>query len=140
VALTVGQIVVNGILFAGKLLEEELCEIRDPRFRIFDTLGHFTELTFHLDHPVEDQVSEYHERILFNPEVCIREALVQLTAILINDIAERNSDISESNNDVTFDICIFGSLQDLEEQTMVLIAELRTDAKDFAERQCRCGS
>ena len=48
----------------GELVEEEL----GPRLNLFivvhDTRGQLADLTFDLDHVVEDEVGEYHQRVL----------------------------------------------------------------------------
>jgi hypothetical protein len=80
-------------------------------------------------------MGEHHERVLLDDEIVIREALVQLVAVFVNDIAERHCDVAKSDRDVASDVGIFGSLQNLKEQPMVLVTELRTDAKELAERQ-----
>ena len=49
---------------------------------------------------------ENHERVLLDDEVLVRKTFVKLIAILINDIAERHSNISESDHDIAADIGI----------------------------------
>lgn len=50
----------------GKFVEEELCETRDALIVVNDTEGHFTDLTFHLDHVVQDKMGENLQRVLTN--------------------------------------------------------------------------
>ena len=55
-----------------------------------------------------------HQRILLDDdsEFVVRKALVELAAIPVNDIAERNGDVAKGNGDVAADIGIFRSFQD----------------------------
>jgi len=54
-------------------------------------------------------------------------------AVLINDAAEGNSYIAECNDDVAPDVRVFRCLQNLEEEPMVLVTELRAHAQELAE-------
>lgn len=58
---------------------------------------------------------ENHERILLDDKVFVRKTFVKLVAILIDDIAERYSNISESDHDIAADIGILRGLQDLKQ-------------------------
>lgn len=73
-----------------------------------------------------------HQRVLLDDETLVRKAPVQLIAVLVNDGAERDGYIAESDDDVTADGGIFADFQFLEQQAVVLVAKLRTDAKEFA--------
>lgn len=67
---------------------------------------------------------EHHERVFLDDQVLVRETLVELVAVLVNDAAKRDSDISERNDNVTTDARVFGRLEDLEEEMVVLITKL----------------
>jgi len=48
----------------GQFIEEQLREARDSLVAVNDTDGHLADLTFHLDHVVQDKVSQYLHRVL----------------------------------------------------------------------------
>ena len=65
---------------------------------------------------------QYHKQ--FVPEYQIpSEAVVQIFAILTDDVTERDCNIAERDHDVAANIWIFGWIQELEQRPMVLIAE-----------------
>jgi cobyric acid synthase len=135
VGRTIRQVVVDGILLRRQLGEEQLREILDSNVLILDALRHLTELTLDLDHSIQNQVSQDHERRLLHPGVGIEQALVQVTAIFVDDGVERYRDVTQSDDAIRPDVRIFRSLEDLEEQAMVLIRESRTDTQELAQRQ-----
>lgn len=69
-------------------------------------------------------MGEHHERVFLDNQVLIREAFVQLIAVLVDDVAKGDSDVAERDDDVTTDARVFGGLEDLEQEVMVLVAEL----------------
>lgn len=131
--LTIRKVIVDCILLRRQLAKEQLGQIRDTCIFIFNALGHFAKLAFHLDHPVQDQMSQDHERILLDDNVAVREALVQLVAVLVDDVTEGHSDVSQRDDNVTADIGIPGGFEDFEQQPVVLVAELRTNTEELAE-------
>ena len=44
----------------------------------------------------------------------IREAFIELIAVLVNDIVERYGNVAESNDDIAADVGVFGGFEDLE--------------------------
>lgn len=58
---------------------------------------------------------EHHERVFLDDHVLIRETLVELVAILVDDAAKGDSDVAERDDDVTTDARVFGGLEDLEQ-------------------------
>lgn len=79
-----------------------------------------------------------HQRVLLDDEILVGKTSVQLVAVLVDDGAERNSYITEGDNDVATNSRVIGEFQDLEKQAMVLVAELRADAKELAQGQSCC--
>lgn len=67
---------------------------------------------------------EHHERVFLDDKVLIRETLVELVAVLVNNAAKGDSDISECDDDVTTDAWVFGGLEDLEQKVVVVVTEL----------------
>jgi hypothetical protein len=66
-----------------------------------------------------------------------RTTPVQLIAVLIDDRAERDRDVTERDRDITPDVRVPRRLQDAEEQVMVCVAELRAHAEELAKRERR---
>ncbi len=64
--------------------------------------------------------------------------LVQFVAVLVNDVAEADGNVAQSDDDIAADVRVLGGLQDFEQETVIEIAELRAHAKELAECQC-CG-
>lgn len=79
-----------------------------------------------------------HQRVLLDDETLVGKTSVQFIAVLIDDGAERDRYITEGDNDVAANGGVFGGFQDFEKQAVVLIAELRTDAKELAQGQSCC--
>ena len=52
-----------------------------------------------------------HERIFLNDEAGVGEALIQFTAVVVENAAEADGHISESDDDVAADVGVFGGLQ-----------------------------
>ena len=101
---TVGQVVINRVILSRQISEEQFGKVRDPWFFVLEALGHFPKLSFDLDHTIEDEVREHHQSILLHHQLAIRQALVQLVAVLVDDRAERDRDVAERDGDVTPDI------------------------------------
>lgn len=80
-------------------------------------------------------MGQHHESVLLDDEICVGETLVQLVAVLVNDVVKRNSDVSERDNNVAPDVRILRRLENLEQKMMVCVAELGTDAQELAERE-----
>lgn len=78
-------------------------------------------------------MGQNHERILLDRKICIRQAFVQLVTVLVDDTAEGDCNVSESNDSIASDTCVLRRFKNLEKQTMMLIAELGADAKEFAK-------
>jgi hypothetical protein len=57
---------------------------------------------------------KHHERILLDDKVRIREAFIELIAILVNDIVEGYGNVAESDDDVAADVGVLGGFEDLE--------------------------
>ena len=66
---------------------------------------------------------EHHERVLLDDEILIRKTLVQLVTVFIKYSAERDGDISKGDDNIASDVGIFRGLEDLEEESVVLVAE-----------------
>ena len=134
---TVRQVVVYRVVLGRQVREEQLCEVRDARLLVFEALGHLAELSLDLDHAIEDEMREHHQRVLLHHQVAVRQALVQLVAVLVDDRAERDSDVAERDRDVAPDVRVSRRLEDPEEQVVVRVAELRAHAEELAERERR---
>ena len=135
--LTVRQVVVDRIVFGRELRKEQLGQIRQPWLLVLETLGHLSQLALDLDHPVQDQMGEDHQRIFLDDKVLIREAFVEFVAVLVNDTAKGDSDVAERDDDVTADARVSRGLENLEQEVVVLVTELRANAEEFGKRQ-RC--
>jgi len=134
---TVRQVVVYRVVLGGQVREEQLCEVRDARLLVLEALGHLAELSLDLDHAIEDEMREHHQRVLLHHQVAVRQALVQLVAVLVDDRAERDSDVAERDRNVAPDVRVSRCLEDPEEQVVVRVAELRAHAEELAERERR---
>ena len=86
--LTVGQVVVDRVILCGQFVEEHLREVGNAFIFVLNALGHLTHLALDLDHTVENQMSENHERVLLYDEVVVAETLVELVVALVDDAAE----------------------------------------------------
>ena len=80
---------------------------------------------------------QHHQSILLHDEITIRESLVQLIAVLVDDIAETDSYVTKSDDDVRADVWVLGRFEDFEKETVMLVAELGTDAEEFTKREDR---
>lgn len=58
---------------------------------------------------------EHHERVFLDHQVLIRETLVELVAVLVNDVAKGDSNIAKRDDNITADARVFGGLEDLEQ-------------------------
>lgn len=134
---TIWQVVVYRVVLRGQVRKEELHEVRDAGLLVLEALGHLPELTLNLDHAIQDQVREHHQRVLFHHQVAVRQTLVQLVAVLVNDRAERDRDVAKRDRDVAPDVRVPRRLEDAEEQAVVRVAELRAHAEELAERERR---
>lgn len=76
------QVVIQRIVLCRQLCEEQFREVRDPLIGILQTFGHFTQLTFDLDHTVQDKMGENHEGVLLDDKVGICEALIETFGVL----------------------------------------------------------
>ena len=121
---TVWQVVVDHIVLGQQLRKEQLFQVQHPRLLIPQTLGHLAQLTLDLDHPVEDEMRDHHEHVFLDDQSLIRETLVELVAVLVNDTAKRDSDVTECDDDVTMDAWVSGGLEDLEQEVVVMVTEL----------------
>ena len=80
---------------------------------------------------------EHHQRVFLHHEILVREATVQLVAILVDDAVERHRDVAKCDHDVTPDVRVLRRFEDLEQKPVVLVAELRAHAEELAERERR---
>ena len=80
---------------------------------------------------------QHHQSILLHNEIAIRESFVQLIAVLVDDITETDSYVTKSDDDVRANVWVLGRFEDFEEETMMLVAELGTDAEEFTKREDR---
>lgn len=78
-------------------------------------------------------MGQNHECVLLDDEVGVGEALVQFVAVVVENAAEANGNISECDDDVAADVGVLGSFQHVEEYWMPFVAILGADAKEFAE-------
>lgn len=60
-------------------------------------------------------MSKDHERVLLDHKVLVRKTFIKLVTILIDDIAERYSNIPQSDHDIAADIGILRGLQDFKQ-------------------------
>lgn len=104
---TVRKVVVDRVVFGRKLGKEQLGEIRNPRIRILQTLRHLAQLSLDLNHPVEDQMRQNHERVFLDDETGIGKTLIQLVTVVVENAAKANCYISERDDDVAADIGVF---------------------------------
>ena len=74
-------------------------------------------------------MGQHHEGVLLDDEIRVGETLVQLVAVLVNDVVKRNSDVSQRDDNVAPDVRILRRLENLEQKMMVCVAELGTDAQ-----------
>src|SRR6266403_5111994 len=123
---TVVQIVVYRVILRRQFGEEQLGEVCNTWFSVLEieTLGHLPKLSLDLDHTIKDKMREHHQRILLHHHIAVRQTLVQLIAILVDDRAERDGDVAQRDRDVAPDVRVSRCLQDAEEQVVVRIAEL----------------
>ena len=75
----------------------------------------------------------HHKRVLLDDQVVIREALVELVAVLIDDTAKRDGNVPERDDDVAPDTRVTRRFEDFEQQVVVLVAELGTDTQEFGK-------
>lgn len=129
----VGKVVVDRLVLGRELGEEEVSEVADPLVVVLETLGHLAELSLDLDHAVEDEVGEDHERVLLDGEVLVVKAGVEAVAVLVHDGRKADGNVSESDDDVAPHGGFARRLEDLEEEEKVLLAELGADAHELAE-------
>lgn len=83
---------------------------------------------------------EYHQRVLLHDKVAVRETLVQLIAILVDDIAEADCYVTQRDDNVGADIDVLGRLKNFKQKSVMLVAELRAYAEELAEGKNRCRS
>ena len=83
---------------------------------------------------------QHHQSILLHDEITIRESLVQLITVLIDDVAKTDGHITKSDDDVRADVRVLGRFEDFEEESVMLVAELGAHTEEFAERQSSCCS
>ena len=131
--LTIRQVVVDRIVLRRQLREEQLREIGNPLVTVFKALRHLAKLTFDLDHAIQDQVSEHHECVLLDDEVVGAQAHIQVVEAFVNDGGERYCQIANTNDDVRADVGIPRRFEDLEEEHVVLFAELAGYAEELGE-------
>lgn len=112
---TIRQIVINGVVLRRQLGEEQLGQVRDPNIWVFQALRHLTQLALDLDHPVQNQMGQHHERVLLDHQIIVGQPLVQLVAVLVDDIAEGHRDVTQCDDGVTTDARVLGGFQDLEQ-------------------------
>lgn len=77
-----------------------------------------------------------HKGILLDINVLVRKTLVKVVAVLVDHVVETNGDVSQSDDDVTANVRVFGRLEDLEEQEEIVLTEPRADAHELAQRKC----
>ena len=121
---TVGQVVIYRVILRRQISEEQLGEVRNTWFFVLEALGHLPKLSLDLDHTIKDKVGEHHQSVLLHHQFAIRQSPVQLIAVLVDDRAERDRDVTERDSDVAPDVRVSRCLQDAEEQVVVRIAEL----------------
>lgn len=56
-------------------------------------------------------MGQNHKRVFLNDEAGVGETLVQLAAVVVENAAETNGNISERDDDVAADVRILGRLQ-----------------------------
>lgn len=113
-SLTIRKVVVDGVVFRREFGKEQFSEVRNPRIRILQTLRHLTQLPLDLDHPVQNQMGQNHECVLLDDEARVGKALVQFAAVVVENAAEANSNISERDDDITAGVGVLGRLQKIE--------------------------
>lgn len=104
--LTIGKIVVDGVVFGRQFGEEQLRQVCYSLVLILKALRHLTKLPLDLDHTVQDEMGQYHEGVLLDDEISVGETLVQLVAILVNDVVERDGDVAQRNDDIASNVGI----------------------------------
>jgi len=144
------QVVVQRVVLGRQLGEEQLGEVRDSFVGVFETLGHLAQLPFDLDHPVENQMREDHQRVLLDRRVGVGQALVQAVRVLpsaqarprlstdiIDERSPRDGDVAQTNHDIAPDNRILAPLQDVEQQRQVFLAKLGRDTHELGHAQHR---
>ena len=133
--LTIRQIVINSIILPTQLTKEQPRKITNPLILIIHALGHLTQLALHLHHPIQNQMRQHHQRVLLHRQTPIAQSAVQVSGILVNHRVERDCNVPECNDDVAPDVGVLGCFEDLEQQSVVVVAEFGADAEELAERE-----
>jgi hypothetical protein len=131
-SLTVWKVVINRVVLCGKLLEEQLGQIRNALVFVLQTLGHLSELALHFDHPVENKMRQNHEGVFLDRKVVVGQPVVQAIAVFVDHVVETNGHVSEGDYDVALDDWVSRSFHNLEEQHEVRLAELGANTHQLA--------
>jgi len=83
--------VINGVVFRRKLREKHFRQVCNPSIFIFQTFGHFSELSFDFDLPGQDKERERHQTSLFDRVIPITEPSVEEICVLVNQSVEAHS-------------------------------------------------
>lgn len=81
-----------------------------------------------------------HERVLLDDHILVGQAFVEFVTILVDNVAERDSDVAQGNDDVAAYTGVLRYVQNFEQQPVVGVAELSTDTEELAKRKSSCGS
>lgn len=112
--LTIWQVIVNGVVLATQLGEEQPSQIRNPLVLVLHTLGHLSQLALDLDHSVQDQVSQHHQGVLLDGHTGIVQSLVQFGTVFVDDVVEGDCNITKGDDDVAADAGVLRGFENLE--------------------------
>jgi hypothetical protein len=90
----VDELVVNLIVLGRQLGEEHPRQIRNALVFILETLGHLSQLSFHLDLPSQDQEGQGHQTSSLHRDIRIAEAAVQEVCVLVDEVVEADSHVA----------------------------------------------
>eukprot|EP00047_Mylnosiga_fluctuans_P014238 m.36647 g.36647 ORF g.36647 m.36647 type:complete len:388 (+) comp5401_c0_seq4:1504-2667(+) len=96
----VGQHVVDCVRLAGQLVEEQACEVRDAVVAVLKANGHLADLALDLDHVVEDQMRQHHQRVLAHARVLVAQHCIELRRPRLDDIREAKGKITHADDGV----------------------------------------
>lgn len=125
------QVVVDGIILARQFLKEELRQIADSDLIVDDAPCHLAKLPFDLDHTVQNEMGENHQRVLLYGQVAVAQAEVKPIAILVHDVAEADCDVAKGDHNVASYDWIRRRLEDFEEKHEVSFAEFGANTHEL---------
>ena len=129
----------NSQTFLGELGEEKLGKPSNLVYAVDNAAGHVADLTLHLDHVVQNEVSQDGQGVGSHAHGVVVQPGVHTRSPGLHGVWEPEGHVPQGDDEVGPDDWLHRPLQDSEQQLEMTLAELAGDQHELGERQAGAG-